>query len=289
MRIGIVLEGGGLRGLYSAGILDKLLETDLQVDEMVGVSAGALFGVNFISKQKGRAWRYNRRFLHDKRYMSVTSWLTTGNYVNKEFAFYKVPFELDRFDDAAFQQASTRFHLPVTHLESGRAEYVTLDSVFEQMEVLRATSALPFVARKVPLPRTSQLSGGDYLDGGIVDSIPVHYAQQLGIDKLIILLTQPIHYRKKAARTWPYTLFYPRYPKLKEAMGLRHQRYNASLDYIAQLEQKGQAFVIRPSKSLNVKRFESNLATLEQLYQLGYQDADNQLTALWEYLRTPPI
>ena len=287
MTIGIVLEGGGLRGLYSAGILDRLLEAELHVDEMVGVSAGALFGVNFISKQKGRAWRYNQRFLHDKRYMSLTSWLTTGNYVNKEFAFYRVPFELDRFDDDTFQQSTTRFHLPVTHLASGQAEYVTLDSVFAQMEVLRATSALPFVARKVPLAKSAQLSGGDYLDGGIVDSIPVQYAQQLGVDKLIILLTQPSNYRKKAASTWAYSLFYPRYPQLKEAMRLRHQRYNDSLDAIAELERQGQAFVIRPSQSLKVKRFERNLQTLEQLYQLGYRDADTQLDALQHYLHSP--
>ena len=139
MRIGMVFEGGGMRGLYSAGVLDSLMAAQIPVDEIVAVSAGALFGVNYVSGQIGRAWRYNQRYLGDKRYMSLSSWLKTGNYVNKDFAYYQVPMTLDPFDNERFKASPTRFHAVVTHVASGKAEYALIEDAFDQMEVLRAS------------------------------------------------------------------------------------------------------------------------------------------------------
>ncbi len=142
MKVGLVLEGGGMRGLYTAGVLDAFLEAGIKVDGVVSVSAGALFGVNYLSNQPKRALRYNKRFMGDRRYMSFWSWLTTGNFVNKEFSYYKVPMELDVFDQEAFAESGVPFYVVTTDIETGKPDYIKIDHVFEQMEALRASSAL---------------------------------------------------------------------------------------------------------------------------------------------------
>ena len=286
MRIGMVFEGGGMRGLYTAGVLDSLMTAQIPVDEIVAVSAGALFGANYLSGQIGRAWRYNRRYLGDKRYMSLISWLKTGNYVNKEFAYYQVPMILDPFDNEQFKASKTRFHAVVTHVASGRAEYALIEDVFAQMEVLRASSALPFVSKMIQLDASPCLSGGAYLDGGISDSIPVHYARQLGVDKLIVVLTRPASYRKSTHSNPFYSMFYHRFPAFVQALKERNIRYNQTLNQIESLEAQGELFAIRPSTHLKVGRFESDIAVLESLYNLGRQDGQNQINPLEIYLQT---
>ena len=146
MKVGLVLEGGGMRGLYTAGVLDAFLEAGIKVDGVVSVSAGALFGVNYLSNQPKRALRYNKRFMGDRRYMSFWSWLTTGNFVNKEFSYYKVPMELDVFDQDAFAESGVPFYVVATDIKTGKPDYIKIDHVFEQMEALRASSALPLVS-----------------------------------------------------------------------------------------------------------------------------------------------
>ncbi len=150
-----------------------------------------LFGVNYPSKQKGRALRYNLKYLNDKRYMGLHSLITTGNIVNKDFAFYDLPINIDRFDEQAFIDSGIDFYATLTNVDTGQAEYVKLSHIFEQMEVLRATSAMPFVSRMV------EIDGKRYLDGGIADSIPLEKCRQLGYDKIIVILTRPLEYRKK--------------------------------------------------------------------------------------------
>ena len=164
MKVGLVLEGGGMRGLYTAGVLDAFLDAGIKVDGLISVSAGALFGVNFLSGQKGRALRYNKRFIGNKNYISFLSWLKTGNMVNKEMAYYKIPMELDVFDQEAFAQSGVPFYVTVTNLETGQAEYPKIDHVFDQMEYLRASSALPLISKIV------EIDGNKYLDGGLTDS-----------------------------------------------------------------------------------------------------------------------
>ena len=149
MSTALVLEGGGMRGMYTSGVLDVMLEREIPVDGILGVSAGALFGVNYFSGQRGRAIRYNLKYAGDKRYMGVRSLIRTGNLIGREFAFYEVPFTLDVFDEGAFERSGGAFYAVITNVRTGQAEYVKIDNVFEQMEVLRATSAMPFVSKPV--------------------------------------------------------------------------------------------------------------------------------------------
>lgn len=168
MKTGLVLEGGAMRGMFTAGVLDSWMDEQISFDGIVGVSAGALFGINAPAGQKGRAIRYNLKYIRDKRYMGLRSLLTTGNLINADFAFYEVSSKLDIFDEAAFQRSGVDFYAAVTDLHTGAPEYIRITEPFRQMEVLRATSAMPYVSRPV------ELDGRFYLDGGVSDSIPVH-------------------------------------------------------------------------------------------------------------------
>lgn len=280
MKVGLVLEGGGMRGLYTAGVLDAFLDAGIKVDGLVSVSAGALFGVNFLSGQRGRALRYNKRFIRDKNYISLLSWLKTGNMVNREMAYYKIPMELDIFDQEAFAQSDVPFYVTVTNLETGQAEYPKIDHVFDQMEYLRASSALPLISQIV------EIDGKKYLDGGLTDSIPVDFAKSLGFDKLIVILTQPLDYRKKASSGRLYRLFYKEYPKFVEVASKRYQHYNDTVEKIIRMEEAGEIYVIRPEQSLAVRRLERDPEKLEAVYTLGFQDSQKQLMELKHYLAT---
>lgn len=151
MKVGLVLEGGGLRGIFTAGVLDVLLDENIHIDGAIGVSAGALFGINFPSKQKGRALRYNKKYAKDKRYMGLHSLLTTGNIVNRDFAYYELPTTLDPFDQKAFEQSGMDFWVTVTNVETGEPEYIKITNAFEQMEAFRATSSMPIVSKIVEI------------------------------------------------------------------------------------------------------------------------------------------
>lgn len=274
VKVGLVLEGGGMRGLYTAGVLDAFLDAKIKVDKIVSVSAGALFGVNFASKQRGRTLRYNKKYMGNPDYMSLKSWLTTGNYVNREFSFYKLPMDLDKFDQAAFAQSGIDFYATVTNLETGQAEYIQITDVFEQMEVLRASSALPLASKIV------NWQGKSYLDGGLSDSIPLDFARQLGVDKLIVVLTQPADYRKKPSKGLVYKTFYRSYPKLVETASRRAEQYNARVEEIQALEEVGQIFAVRPVQSLAIGRLEKDITKFDQVYQRGLEDAYQLMPSL---------
>lgn len=278
MKIGLVLEGGGLRGIFTAGVLDVFLDENIHIDGAIGVSAGALFGINYPSKQKGRALRYNQKYLHDKRYMSLYSLFTTGNLVNRDFAFYELPYTLDPFDQQAFEQSKTDFWVTVTNVESGEAEYIKIENVFEQMEAFRATSAMPVVSKTV------EIDGKKYLDGGISDSIPVQKFIDMGYDKIIVILTRPLEYRKKPSSMWLFKLFYHRYPKLIERWANRYAEYNQAVEQIITLNEKQQIFVIRPTQNLDISRVEKDLTKIQAMYDLGVKDGKEALAGLREYL-----
>ena len=278
MKVGLVLEGGAMRGLYTAGILDVFLEQDIHVDGIVGVSAGVLFGVNYPSKQKGRALRYNLKYLNDKRYMGLHSLITTGNIVNKDFAFYDLPINIDRFDEQAFIDSGIDFYATLTNVDTGQAEYVKLSHIFEQMEVLRATSAMPFVSRMV------EIDGKRYLDGGIADSIPLEKCRQLGYDKIIVILTRPLEYRKKAVNPLLFKLFYAKYPNLVASLTQRYLNYNQRVEQVIEADKKGEIFVFRPSKTLPIKRIEKDPVKIQAMYDLGVTDAHQALADLKHYL-----
>lgn len=279
MSTGLVLEGGAMRGLYTAGVLDVFLENNVKAEGIVGVSAGVLFGVNYCSNQKGRTLRYNKKYVNDKRYMGLYSLLTTGNLVGRDFAFYELPTKLDIFDDDTFKNSGIDFYATVTNVNTGAPEYIQLKSVFEQMELLRATSALPFVSRLV------YLDGVPYLDGGVSDSIPVDKCKELGFDKIIVVLTRPAEYRKHKSSPLPAKLRYFRFPRLAEAINTRYKRYNDTVEKIIDMENKKEIFVIRPSSALNIARVEKDPEKLQAVYDLGVEDAKRILPELLKYLK----
>ena len=278
MKIGLVLEGGAMRGMYTAGVLDTFLDKDFWVNGIISVSAGALFGVNYPSQQKGRAIRYNKKFISDKRYISFKSLVSTGNIVNKDFAFYEVPFKYDVFDNKTFKESDIDFYVAVTNLQTAQAEYVKLIDPLAQMEVLRATSAMPYVSRPV------EIDGIPYLDGAIADSIPVEQMQKLGYDKIIVILTRTLEYRKSKPMAWIAKWFYRRYPHFADAVNQRYAMYNQQVENVIKLAEKGDIFVIRPSVDLKIKRIEKDPNKLQAMYELGIKDMQLQWKNLLDYL-----
>lgn len=279
MKIGMVLEGGGMRGLYTAGVLDEMLEEKIKVNGIIGVSAGALFGVNYASNQKGRSLRYNKKYINDPRYMSFRSLITTGNYVNKKFAYYELPLKLDVFDEEAFSKSKIDFYATVTNLETGEPEYPKIINATIQLEELRASSSLPFLSKIV------KINDKKYLDGGISDAIPFKKCLEMGYDKVIVITTRPLDYRKQKTNRIIPKLFYHRYPKFVEAINTRYQRYNDCLEEMLKLEKEEKIFVIRPSKKVDIKRLEKNSQKLEEIYNLGKNDFKKINKDLQRYLK----
>ena len=279
MKVGLVLEGGGMRALFTAGVLDALLDIkELDIDGIVGVSAGALFGVNYVSGQKERAIRYNIKYARDKRYMGFYSWITTGNAVNEEFAFYEIPFKLDVFDQEKFKQSKIDFYVVMTNVESGKPEYVLIKDVFKQMEYLRATSALPFASKII------EINGKKYLDGGISDSIPIDYCEGLGYDKIILVLTRPKNTHKEDKLNFLYKLVYRKYPNLVERLINMGKDYEVVLKKIEDLENENKIFVIRPPKVLKIGRLEKNEDKIQNVYDIGLNTGIKEKENLLKYL-----
>lgn len=279
MKIGLVLEGGGMRGLFSAGVLDALLELkELSVNGIVGVSSGALFGVNYVSKQKERAVRYNKKYADDKRYMGLHSWITTGNAVNKDFAFYELPYKLDVFDNETFKKAETDFYVVMTNVETGKPEYVLIEDAFAQMEYLRATSALPFASKII------EINGKKYLDGGISDSIPIDFCESLGYDKIIAVLTRPEGTYKEDKLGFLYKLVYRKYPNLVNSLLNMATDYEKVLAKIKDLENKGKIFVVRPPEVLKIGRLEKNRDKIQKVYDTGLNTGLKELDNIVKYL-----
>ena len=278
MRVGLVLEGGAMRGMYTAGVIDSFLDHDVHVDAIVGVSAGACFGCNLFSKQRGRALRYNQRFAGDKRNVSLRSLITTGDIVNREFAYYVVPRKYDIFDEETFEKSGGEYWVTVTNVETGEAEYMRMYNLLEEIEKLRASAQMPFCSRMV------DLDGKKYLDGGIADSIPVRQALKMGFDKLIVVLTQPADYVKGPMNRHMIRAFYHKYPNLCKTLIDRHNRYNAQAADVMQLEKEGKIFVIRPKEELGISRLEKDPDELQRVYDIGIADGEKTMDALKEYL-----
>ena len=280
MKIGLVLEGGAMRGMYTAGVLDTFLDKDFWVDGVISVSAGALFGVNYPSKQKGRAIRYNKKFMPDSRYVSLKNLIKTGNIISKAFAFYEVPFKQDVFDNTTFQQTQMDFYATITNLNTAQAEYVKLTDPLAQMEVLRATSAMPYVSMPV------EINGVPYLDGAIADSIPLEQMKKMGYDKIIVVLTRTLDYRKSKPNPLLAKLWYRKYLKFADAVNNRYAMYNKQVENVIEQAEKGEIFVIRPSVDLNIKRIEKDPNKLQAMYDLGVSDMQREWENLQVFLAT---
>ncbi len=277
-RTALVLEGGAMRGMYTAAVLDVLMDVGIKVDAIYATSAGVLFGVNYLSGQRGRAIRYNKRFARDKRYMGIHSLITSGNIINKDFAFYEVPFTLDVFDQEAYARSTTKMVATVTNVHTGGVEYIEVKNVLEQMEVLRAASAMPFVSQMV------ELEGQLYLDGGLADSIPLKKCQADGYERIVVVETRPKGYRKSKVNPLPAKLYYSKYPNLVETITNRYIGYNAILQEIDELDAKGEIVLVRPSKKIKLGRIESNPERLQEMYDLGISDANELLPRIKKFL-----
>lgn len=277
---GLVLEGGGYRGLYTAGILDVWMERGIAFDHVVGVSAGAAFGCNLKSHQIGRAIRYNKRFCGDSRYAGLGNLLRTGDLFSREFAYGEVPWHLDPFDGNAFAANPMRFTVVCADVDTGRAEYRDLRAGDERdIEWIRASASIPALSRPV------ELDGHRYLDGGVADSIPVDWMLSQGHDRCVVALTQPAGFRKEPNSLMPLLrMVLRRYPRVVAELADRHERYNAVLDEIARLERAGRLLAIRPSESVRTPMVVKDPAVLERIYQVGRADAEAGLARLRAYL-----
>ena len=276
MKIGLLLEGGGMRGLYTAGVLDIFMEKGIHIDEIIGVSAGALFGINYKSNQMGRIVRYNKKYAKNKNYMGMYSLLTTGNIMNEEFCFNKIVNELDPIDYETYKDSKVEFYAVVTNIETGEAEYIKIDDLKDKdnLEYLRASGSMPFVSKPV------NIQNKKYLDGGIADSIPIDKMMHMDYDKVIVILTRPKEYRKKKSNQVFPKLYYRKYPKFAEAINHRYQMYNKEIDKVSDLEKEGKIFVIRPSKLVKIKRIEKNEHRMQEMYDLGREDTLKVITKL---------
>lgn len=278
-EIGLVLEGGGMRGVYTAGVLDAFLDIGLEFDGTLGVSAGSCHAASFLSRQRGRAYRVNVSYLNDWRYCSVRSWLKTGDFFGAEMLYDTIPNQLDPFDHEAFAQRRGWFRAVMTDVDSGEACYPLLEDMHHDVIYIRASSSLPLLSNLV------EIDGHRYLDGGISDSIPVQAAMDFGCQKNVIVLTQCPEYRKKPNELMPFIRRkYRRYPKLIELMENRHLRYNAELEKIDQLQREGKVFVIQPEKPVTIGRLEKNRSELHALYRQGVEDGQKQANALRAFM-----
>lgn len=275
-RTGVVLEGGGFRGLYTAGVLDVWMEHGVTADGTVGVSAGAAFGYNFKSRQIGRVLRYNTAYAADPRYASLRNWLRTGDLYSRDFAYGEVPLVLDPVDTETFSSWPMRFTAVATDINTGEAVYHDLEQGgADDIEWVRASASIPVLSRPV------KLDGRELLDGGAAESIPVVWMRGQGYQKIAVVLTQPQGYRKEPNRMMPLLrLWLHRYPRLVELLAHRHERYNACLDMIERLEREGSLFVIRPSRDVSVPAICKDPQKLKEIYEVGRADALNTLDGL---------
>lgn len=282
MKKGLILEGGAMRGMFTCGVMDVMMENGIEFDGAVGVSAGAAFGCNYKSKQIGRAIRYNMRFCADKRYCGIHSLITSGNIYNAEFCYHEVPAKYDPFDFEACQANPMDFYVVCTDVETGEAVYHKYEGQEDEgFEWIRASASMPLVSQMVPI------DGHKYLDGALADSIPVRFFEREGYDRNVVILTRPKNYTMKQNEMMPLMgLKYRKYPKLVAAIENRHRVYNETLAYISRMERAGKLLVIRPESPLPVSRVEKDPDKLKQAYEIGRQTASERLEEIKKYLAT---
>ena len=282
MKKGLVLEGGAMRGLFSAGVLDVLMENNILFDNVIGVSAGACFGMNYVSGQIGRSIRYNIKYANDDRYCSIKSLFATGDLFGAQFCYHTLPNELDKFDEGAFIESAIPFYIVVTDVLTGEAGYhLVSDCSYDELEWIRESASLPLVSRIV------EVDGGKYLDGGMSDAIPLKASQTLGCNVNLTILTQPRGYRKSPVKgVWLLKHKYREYPNMVNALKNRHIMYNEELDYCFEQEKAGVNFVICPKSPLPIGRICHDPLVLQETYDLGRQEAIEQLPGLVRFLES---
>ena len=280
MKTGLIMEGGAMRGMFTAGVLDVLMENGLVTDGAIGVSAGAVFGCNYKSHQIGRVIRYNTEYCNDKRYASFKNLVKTGNLYSEQFCYHEVPEKLDPFTEAAFAASPMDFFVVCTDVKTGEPIYHKCrKGDAEDVLWMEASASMPLAAKIVKI--------GHYglLDGGVADSIPVRFFESIGYKRNLIILTQPKGYTKKKNKFLPaIRAKYFRYPAFVEAVADRHERYNETLSYISMLEQAGKDYVIRPPIPLEIGAMERDPAQLRRVYETGRAVAQIQVEKIRDFL-----
>ena len=281
MKTGLVLEGGAMRGLFSSGVMDVWMEEGVRFDGAAGISAGAAMGCNYKSGQAGRAIRYNKAYGRDPRYCSLRSLLRTGDLYGADFCYRELPEELDIFDRAAFQANPMEFYAGATDVNTGEVIYHRCeDGGREDLTWIRASASMPLVSRPV------EADGHLLLDGGIVDAVPLEFMERQGYDRLVVILTQPLGYRKKKSALQPVTSrLLSGMPRIVEALETRPARYNRQMEEIRAREQQGGLLVIRPPETLGIRRTERNPEELERVYQVGRREGRRRLDEVRAWLR----
>lgn len=280
MKTGLILEGGGLRALFTAGITDVWMEHEIRFDGLIGVSAGATFGCNYKSRQIGRSLRYNLNFKDDPRYMGLRSLLKTGNLVSAEFSYHTLPRELDIFDMEAFDSNPMEFHLVCTDAETGKPVYHKVEHMDDEgLEWLRASASMPIVSRPV------ELEGRKLLDGGIADSIPLAYFQSIGYERNVVVLTQPKGFFKRKTKLMPlFHLTMRKYPAIIEAMARRHEMYNEELRLLQEEESRGNILLVYPEEALPIGRTEQNERKMRHVYEMGRRVGQARLDEVLRFI-----
>ena len=279
MKTGLVLEGGGVRGIYTAGILDVFMENNLVFDGIVGVSAGAVHAVSYLSGQKGRSIRYYSKYCNDERFMSFRSFIKTGNIVGVDFCYHELPEKLDVFDNHAFMKNPTPLYVTVTNVDTGKPEYIHVNDAVKQIDYIRASASLPFFSKIV------EIDGKKYLDGGCSDSIPLSASKKLGFDKNVVILTRDINYRKKPTMKALAKFLYRKHPAFSKVLLDRYSMYNNQVEETIKAEQDGDVFVFRPSSPLEIGRMENDAEKIRLVYNRGRHDAIQNMEKLKDWLR----
>ena len=270
-----------MRGLWTAGVTDVMMEHDIWPDGLIGVSAGAAFGCNYKSRQVGRAIRYNTRFANDSRYSGLRSLLTSGDYFNARFGYHVVPYEYDVFDSATFEKNPMTFTIVCTDVETGQAVYHEMTHVdYDELEWLRASASMPLASKVVCV------GGRKLLDGGVSDSIPLEYFERLGYERNVVILTQPLGYQKEHNRLMPLMrIALRKYPNMIQAMDERHVMYNKQLAYVAQAEQEGRCLVIRPDEKIPIGHISHDADRMRQVYEMGRQTGTRYIDRITSFLK----
>lgn len=280
IEAGLVVEGGGMRGVYTAGVLDYFMEKNLYFDDCYGVSAGACHISSYISKQIGRSMKVTLDYINDKRYCSINSLIKTGDMFGVEMLYDLIPNKLELYDYDTFNKFKGNFYSVVTNCNTGKAEYMKIKDMKKDIIAVRASSSLPLLSRVV------EINGEKYLDGGITDSIPIKKSIEDNHRKNVVILTRDKTYRKKKSSFSPiFKLKYRKYPNLVNAIENRYKMYNNTLDFIEEKVKTGEVFVIQPKEPVHISRVEKDKTKLKELYDKGYNDAKECYEDLIKFIK----
>ena len=278
-RSALIMEGGAMRGMFTCGVMDVLMENGIRFDGGSGISAGAAFGCNYKSHQIGRPIRYNKNYCKDPRYCSFRSLIKTGDYYGADFCYRAIPDELDIFDRETFAKDPMEFYIGATDVHTGKIVYHRCtDGGAKDIEWMRASASMPILSKVV------KIDNYRLLDGGMADAVPYSKMEELGYNRNVIVLTQPKGYVKKKSSALLFKMFLRKYPAVVKAMKDRHLMYNRQMEEIAAKEKAREAIVIRPPEPLKIGRASKKPEELERVYQIGRAEAERRLPEIREFL-----